>query len=46
MFQLIHTLVKVSNYHQGYTVDQNSTDEFDKDFNIDEKTLAIFTEHK
>lgn len=46
MFQFLHSCMKLYNLVSGYIVDQNSTEEFDKDFQVDEETRENFEKYK
>ena len=44
LFNFLHDCVNLFNQATGYVIDQNSTDEFDKNFKVDEQTQKIFDE--
>ena len=46
MFRFLHSCMKLFNLITGYQVDQNSTEEFDKDFQVDEETRENFEKFK
>ncbi len=39
---MLHTCVKLFNLATGEVINQNSTHEFDKDFEIDKETIDLY----